>query len=200
MRVRCRLGAWYAARSCRYSRAVAPRSKPRALQATLLALGRTPGDVSAQALLPLLSYSDSAVRGAAAIALAKHQPEVAVKAVSIQLQREMDAEQVLHDEHMKQKDPSYYTQLEIAEFTKSFKCQMEMVRALFMLNGNAATNEIERLAFGPVGDYSIYDSILASFQLWDRIGQDPGPAIQALASGDKKVADRAEWMLVKADL
>jgi HEAT repeat protein len=39
---------------------------------------------------------------------------------------------------------------------------------------------------------------VAGFQLWDRIGADAAPAVQALGSTDREVADRAEWMLVKA--
>jgi glycerophosphoryl diester phosphodiesterase len=81
---------------------------------------------------------------------------------------------------------------------KSFKCQMEMMRALAMLQGKDSTRELVELAFRPDEGLSSYDGIVAGFQLWDRIGADAAPAVQALGSTDPEVADRAEWMLVKA--
>ena len=55
-----------------------------------MALGpRMPGEVSAEVLLPLLSHGDPTVRGAAALALARHQPDVALKAIPVQLRLEM---------------------------------------------------------------------------------------------------------------
>jgi glycerophosphoryl diester phosphodiesterase/HEAT repeat protein len=163
---------------------------PQVLQSALLALACAPGDVSAGALLPLLSYDDAAVRGAAAVALARHQPEAAIKAIPVQLQREVVAEQRMKKDH--------FTQTEIDAIVKSFKCQMEMMRALAMLRGNDATQELEELAFRPDKGPSSQDGIVAGFQLWDRIGPDAAPAVQALGSTDREVADRAEWILVKA--
>ncbi len=167
------------------------------LRSALQALARAPGDVSAATLLPLLSYDDAAVRGAAAVALARHQPEVAIKAIPAQLQREVVLEQAIHKDHQGQGRPKY-TQPEIDAITKSFKCQMEMMRALDMLQGNDATRELAALAFRPDKGLSSYDGIVAGFQLWDRIGADAAPAVQALGSSDQQVADRAEWILVKA--
>jgi glycerophosphoryl diester phosphodiesterase len=40
------------------------------------------------------------------------------------------------------------------------------------------------------------NGVVAAFQLWDRIGTDPGPAVRALAA-DPQVADKAEWMLIQ---
>jgi glycerophosphoryl diester phosphodiesterase len=34
--------------------------------------------------------------------------------------------------------------------------------------------------------------------MWDRLGQDATRAVQALESSNQQIADRAEWMLVKA--
>jgi hypothetical protein len=67
-----------------------------------------------------------------------------------------------------------------------------------MLEGDEARHELESLAFQPDGSFSQLDGIVAGFQLWDRIGADAGPAVQALASNDQQIADRAEWILVKA--
>ena len=170
---------------------------PQVLQSVLLALARAPGDVSAATLLPLLSCDDAAVRGAAAVALARHQPGVAIKVIPAQLQKEVVFEQAIHKDHESQGRPKY-TQPEIDAITKSFKCQMEMLRALDMLQGNDATRELAALAFRPDKGLSSYDGIVAGFQLWDRIGADAAPAVQALGSSDRQVADRAEWILVKA--
>ena len=67
-----------------------------------------------------------------------------------------------------------------------------------MLKGKDATRELEEQAFRSDEGLSSYDGIVAGFQLWDRIGEDASPAVQALGSDDREVADRAEWMLVKA--
>jgi glycerophosphoryl diester phosphodiesterase/HEAT repeat protein len=171
---------------------------PRVLQSALLALASAPGDVSAAKLLPLLSHDDAAVRGAAAVALAQHQPGVAIKAVPAQLQKEVVAERAIHADNGRRGKPRY-TQPEIDAIMKSFKCQMEMMRALAMLQGSDATREFAELAFRPDESLSSYDGIVAGFQLWDRIGADPAPAVQALGSSDRQVADRAEWILVKAN-
>lgn len=78
------------------------------------------------------------------------------------------------------------------------KCQMEMVRAISTLHGNEATRELESLTFQPNKSFSPFEGVVAGFQLWDRAGADATPAVQALKSSNQQVADRAEWMLVKA--
>jgi glycerophosphoryl diester phosphodiesterase/HEAT repeat protein len=170
---------------------------PQVLQSALLALARAPGDVSAETLLPLLSCNDAAVRGAAAVALARHHPEVAIKAIPVQLQKEVVFEQAMQEDHAS-RGTKKFTQPEIDTIMKSFKCQMEMLRALNMLQGNDATRELAAVAFRPDKGLSSYDGIVTGFQLWDRIGADAAPAVQALGSSDRQVADRAEWILVKA--
>jgi hypothetical protein len=138
------------------------------------------------------------VRGAAAVALARHQPDTAIKAVPAQLQREVVAEQAIHDDNLRRGKPRF-TQPEIEAIMKSFRCQMEMMRALAMLQGSDANRELAELAFRPDEGLSSYDGIVAGFQLWDRIAANAAPAVQALGSSDRQVADRAEWILVKAD-
>lgn len=171
---------------------------PQVLQAALLALSHAPGSVGVNALLPLLRHENASVRGAAALAFSRHQPKTAINIIPKQLEREVKEAKVLHDIHMKQPNPDSYTQTEIDAIMKSFKCQMEMVRAIYMLKSYAATHELESLAFRSGGDYSIYDSIISAFQLWDRIGENATPAVMALASSDEPAANRAEWLLVKA--
>jgi hypothetical protein len=57
---------------------------------------------------------------------------------------------------------------------------------------------LEELAFQPGEGFTQFDSIVAGFKLWDRIGGDAEPAVEALGSSDGQMADRTEWMLVQA--
>ncbi len=118
-----------------------------------MALSRAPGEVRTEALLPLLSNPDPAVRGAAALALARHQPQVAVKAVPAQLQLEISAERTLFEERRKH-ERSPLSPEEIAAITGSFRCQMKMVQAISMLHDAAATSALEEKAFRPGKDFS----------------------------------------------
>ena len=167
------------------------------LQAALQALGRAQGDVDAQLLLPLLGHDDGGVRGAAAIALARHQPAVAAKAVPARLQQEITSEQATYGGYVKQHG-HHFTAAEIKGITGSFRCQMEMMRAIAMLPAEYGTPALLQQAFTPAPGFSSYDGIVAGFQLWDRVGADARPAVEALGASDHQVADRAEWMLVKA--
>jgi len=171
--------------------------EPQVLQQVLLALSRMPGNVRADVLLPMLSNDDSSVRSSAALALAKHQPEVAVVAISTQLQKEINAERIIYEDYVKRGRPKL-AEAEVATITASFRCQVQMMHAISMIKGEAATKLLVAQAFRPDDDFSQFNGIIAGFQLWDRIVEDPQPAVAALASADTTVADRAEWMLVKA--
>jgi glycerophosphoryl diester phosphodiesterase/HEAT repeat protein len=170
---------------------------PRVLQETLMALSRAPGDVSAAALLPLLSNETAAVRGAAALALARHQPEAALKAIPVQMRLEMKASLKLGEDYERRGKPQL-TQSEIDEITGRFRCQMKMVQALSILKGPGAIQVLEELAFQPGEGFTQFDSMVAGFKLWDRIGAEAQPAVEALGSSDSQMADRTEWMLVQA--
>ena len=63
-----------------------------------------------------------------------------------------------------------------------FRCQMKMVQAISMLKGPGAMQALEEQAFRPGEDSATFDGIVAAFQLWDRIGADARPAVQALGS------------------
>jgi hypothetical protein len=172
-------------------------SDPRVLQETLMALGRSPGEVKAEMLLPFLSNGSAAVRGAAAVALAQHQPEAALQAIPPQLRIEMKEAVRLGDDYERRGRP-HLTEAETNEIMGHFRCQMKMMQALSMLNVPGSTEVLEELAFRPGDDSAGFDSMIASFQLWDRIAVDPRPAVKALGSADIKAANRAEWMLVNA--
>ncbi|HEY3990137.1 MAG TPA: glycerophosphodiester phosphodiesterase family protein [Acidobacteriaceae bacterium] len=166
------------------------------LQETLVALSHMPGDVKAKPLLPLLSHGDPAIRGAAALALARHQPDIAAKAVPEELNSEVKAARILYDGWV-QRGKGQLTQSDIDAVMGYYRCQMKEVEAISMLRGPAATQALEQQAFRPGEDFSQMNGVVAAFQMWDRIGDDPQAAMQALDAADPKVADEAEWMLVQ---
>jgi glycerophosphoryl diester phosphodiesterase/HEAT repeat protein len=170
---------------------------PRVLQETLVALSRMPGDVGTEALLPLLSHSDPGVRGGAALAMARHQPDVALNAVPVQLRLEMKVAIQLGDDYVRRGKPKL-TQVETDEIMGHFRCQMKLMQAISMLKGAGGMHTLEEQAFRPGDDSAQFDGIVATFQLWDRIGADARPAVQALGSADTQLADRTEWMLIQA--
>jgi glycerophosphoryl diester phosphodiesterase len=169
----------------------------RVLQETLLALSRMPGDVSAETLLPLLSHSDPGVRGGAALAMARHQPDIALQVVPAQLRMEMKVAIQLGDDYVRRGKPKL-TQVETDEIMGYFRCQMKMMQAISMLKGARGVHALEEQAFRPGDDSAQFDGIVATFRLWDRIGADARPAVQALGSADTLLADRTEWMLIQA--
>jgi HEAT repeat protein len=67
---------------------------------------------------------------------------------------------------------------------------------LQLLNDTDA--RVEREAFRSAPDYSPVAGLVAGYQLWDRAGEDPTAIIQVLGSSDVEIANRAEWILVKA--
>jgi glycerophosphoryl diester phosphodiesterase len=172
---------------------------PRVLQETLMALRRAPGDVSEQTLLPLLTHENPAVRGAAAIALARHQPQTALKAIPPQLRLEMNEAIKLGQDYERRGRPKL-TQAETDHITGYFRCQMKMIQALASLKIPGATQMLEAQAFRPGNDSAQFDAIVSTFQLWDRISADAQIAALALGSADTQLADRTEWMLVQAGL
>jgi glycerophosphoryl diester phosphodiesterase len=167
------------------------------LQESLIALSHMQGDVPAEVLLPLLAHTDPAVRGAAAVALARYQPQAAQKAVPEQLSCEITLERVIYAEHART-GGGKFSQSEIDRIVALFRCQMEMLRALHMLDSVVAMHALEAQAFGPAEDFLQTNGIVASFDLWDQVDAEPGPAIQALASKQVQQAGHAEWVLIHA--
>lgn len=163
----------------------------------LLALSRCPGDVAADKLLPFLKSNIPTVRGVAALALARHQPAVAARAIPELLNQE--EKEIAEDyAHYVSRGKPKLTQAEIDPIVETYREQMKLVHALELLAPQDALQSLAGQAFRPVSDYSLVTGLLAGYQLWDRIAADPVLAIQALGSTDQVVADRAEWMLVKA--
>jgi glycerophosphoryl diester phosphodiesterase/HEAT repeat protein len=164
---------------------------PNVIKEALLALSRCPGEVSAEALLPFLASSVPEVRGAAALALTRHQPLVAAPAVIDLLHR--DEEQAARGQIRGKLTPGQIRLIEAA-----YREQMKLVQSLESLPPEEARRSLADQAFRPVKDYSRVTALVAGYQLWDRVAADPAPTIQALRSSNVEVADRAEWVLVKA--
>jgi glycerophosphoryl diester phosphodiesterase/HEAT repeat protein len=170
------------------------------LQETLLALSRMPEEVDAPSLLPLLTHPSGAVRGAAALALARHQPDAALRAIPTQLRLEVKTARAHYEDFVKRGQPRLSKE-ETAQITGYFRCEMKMVQAISMLKGISATQALEEEVLLPEEDFSQMSGLVASFQLWDRLSTDPAaaePIVQALQSNSTQVADRAEWILVQA--
>jgi HEAT repeat protein len=170
---------------------------PGVLKEALLALSRCPGEVPAEPLLLFLTNSAPTVRGAAALALARHQPQIAAGAVTGLLHREEEqaARQYADQRHS---GNHKLTPEQIKPIVEAYREQMKLIQALESLAPEDALRSLAGQAFRPVVDYSQVTALVAGYQLWDRIGADPAVAMQALRSTDVEVADRAEWVLVKA--
>jgi HEAT repeat protein len=168
---------------------------PGVLQEALVALSRCPGEVPSAILLPFLANDTPAVRGAAALALARHQPQMATAAVTNLLRSEEDQaarEYRLHTSGQK------LTPEQIRPIVEAYREQMKLIQALALLPPEDALHALAGQAFRSVEDYSQITGLVAGYELWDRIHTDPGLAIHALQSANVEVADRAEWILVKA--
>jgi glycerophosphoryl diester phosphodiesterase len=134
------------------------------------------------------------------MALARHQPEVAMKAVPAQLRLEVIAARSHYEDYMKRGHPRLSKE-ETEQITGYFRCEMKMVQAISMLKGFGAIQALEVETFRAGEDFSQNNGLVAAFQLWDRIGADPAaaePVVRALQSDSTQVADRAEWILVQA--
>ena len=170
------------------------------LKQTLVGLSRCPADpqsVPANKLSQILTGSEVPIlRGLAAVALAKHHPEIAEREVPAQLKK---------DEHFTESFGADWTargrpqlpQTQIDKLVELYRAQMKEVKALTLLPDHAALHSLAEQAFRQGFDYSMGPIFLAGFRLWDRIGSDPSSALAALRSQDTLEADGAEWVLVK---
>ena len=168
---------------------------PDVLKEALLALSRSPGQVPAGSLLPFLASDVPSVRAAAALALARHQPQVAATAVMDLLRRE---EEQASREHHELHSGNQLSPEQIRPIVEAYREQMKLIQALASLPPEDALPPLASQAFRPVADYSQLTAVVAGYQLWDRIAANPALAMQALRSTNVEVADRAEWVLVKA--
>ncbi|HEV2276412.1 MAG TPA: HEAT repeat domain-containing protein [Acidobacteriaceae bacterium] len=170
---------------------------PRVLEETLLALSRCHGEVPAQSLLPFLSHPSPLIRGAAALALVRHQPGIAARAIPAALKRD---EQSIAEDYARyvQRGKPKLSQQEIDPIVVTYRGQMKMIQAGEDLPSPQARAFLEAEASRSVEDYSRVGGLVAGYQLWDRIGRNPQATLRALASADFEVADRAQWILAEA--
>jgi len=171
---------------------------PVELKEVLLALSRCSGEVPAKSLLPFLYSAVPTVRAAAALALATHQPEVAATAVPDLLRRDEQQSAADYAKYVARGKPKL-TQAEIDPIVEEYREHMKLIHAIEMLPPQSALPLLTPEAFRSAEDPSHVTSLLAGYGLWDRIEVDPSAAITALESPDIEVADRAEWILVKAN-
>lgn len=173
-------------------------SDPLVLEEALVALGRTSGNVHAEQLLPLLHHKDTAVCGAAALALAAHDPATAQRVLPARLRLEVKETVARYDAWTQRGQPKL-TETEIKMITDHYRSQMKMMQAIGMLDGAPSLSAFEEQAFHPGSDFTQTLSLVAGFRLWDRIGEHPEDAVRQLGSSDAGVADRAAWMLTMTD-
>jgi glycerophosphoryl diester phosphodiesterase/HEAT repeat protein len=167
------------------------------LQETLLALSRCPGDVPARRIQPFLTHADPLVRGAAALALARHEPEMAAASIQNALISEEEGSARAYKNRLQRgKQPISQAEIDIA--VGHYRALMKMIESASLLNDIEGRRIFEREAFRSTADYSATVGPVAAYQLRDRIGANPRSAVEALASTDIEVANRAEWTLTKA--
>jgi glycerophosphoryl diester phosphodiesterase len=170
------------------------------LTQTLVGLSRCPSDpqvVSADLLTQILHGDVPVLRGLAAVALATHHPEIAEPEVAAQLEKVVKAADTYNAAWTANGRPKL-SQTDLDKLVEGYREQMKEVKALAMLPGGAALAALADQAFRPGHDYSMGPILLSGFRLWDHLGDDPTPALQALSAQDHGEADWAEWALVKA--
>jgi glycerophosphoryl diester phosphodiesterase/HEAT repeat protein len=174
---------------------------PGVVKEALLATSWCPASpdfpVPAEKLLPFLSNRIPIMRGLAAVALAKHQPHIAAQNICRQLKKE-EADAAAYEAAWAARGHAKLTQPEIDDLVELYREQMKYIQALSMLPEQEAFGPLVHEAFRTVHDYSNGTALVAGYQLWDRLADDPQPAIEALKSSDAEAADRAQWALVEA--
>jgi glycerophosphoryl diester phosphodiesterase len=168
------------------------------LKEVLLALSRCSGNVPASAILPFFQHPVPMVRAAAALALAKHQPELAVQEIPELLRHEEQRSATEYATWIQRGRPKL-TQSEIDLLVDDYREHMKLIHALEQLPSSDALPLLAKEAFRSSEDYSHVTSLVAGYRLLDRIAANPELAIPALDSPDIEVANRAEWVLTKAD-
>jgi len=167
------------------------------IKVTLWAISRCLGDVPAERIVPFLSSSIPTIRGAAALALASHHPEVAANEIPNLLKSEEDGIAHENEDYVRRGSPRL-TESEIKPIVENYREEMKLIQSLEYLSSQNALHSLAAQAFRSVKDYSQVTALVSGYQLWDRIETEPELALANLSSSDTEVANRAEWALVKA--
>ncbi len=166
----------------------------------LVGLSRCPSNpqvVPAGTLLHFLSGDAPVLRGLAAVALVHHHPEIAERAIPARLEQEEQTSDAFNADWTARGRPKL-SQTEIAKAVDLYRAEMKELEALALLPDQPALKSLAGQAFRPGHDYSMMPILMGGFKLWDRLDENPEPALEALASSDGGTADWAEWALVKA--
>lgn len=177
-----------------------PDENAAVVKQALVAISRCPRDtqgVPAATLLAILSGREPVLRGLAAVALAKHHPQISSREVSRQLAKEESKSDSFNEQWTARGRPKL-SQPEIDTAVELYRAEMKDLQALSSIADREATQELASQAFRRGHDYSSTQITVAGFRLWDRLKEDPSAALQALASNNSAVADWAEWTLVQA--
>ncbi len=170
------------------------------IEQALVGLSRCPADpqsVPADALLKVISGEVPVLRGLAAVVLAKYYPSIAEREVPAQLEKEEKTSDSFNAEWTARGRPKL-SQSQLDTAVERFRAQMKELQALTFLPHRAALQPLAAQAFRPGHDYSMAPIVVAGFNLWDRLAENPAPAIDALSSSDVGEADWAEWTLIQA--
>jgi glycerophosphoryl diester phosphodiesterase len=170
------------------------------VEQALVGLSRCPCDaksVSADALLKILSGEVPVLRGLAAVVLATHHPAIAEQEVPAQLEREEKSSDSFNIEWTARGRPKL-SQKDIDAAVELYRAQMKELHALMLLPDHAVLQPLIAQAFRKGHDYSMAPILVAGFNLWDRLAENPAPTLDALSSPDISAADWAEWAFIKA--
>jgi glycerophosphoryl diester phosphodiesterase len=164
----------------------------------LLALSRAVGTWPGEKIAVFLTSKVVAERGAAALALAHLHPKGAASTILAGLRTEISSEEGIANAYVAGGRKAISPK-QADSVMRSFQIQMQMIHALASLDTRESTQALTYLALHPTHEFAQTDGLIAGFQLWDRVGNDPAPILRALSSTKPGVADRAEWALVKGD-
>jgi glycerophosphoryl diester phosphodiesterase len=170
------------------------------IKEALVGLSRCDRDsahVPVNALRQLLTGSEPVQRGLAAVELARHHPAIAEREVPAQLEKEQKAFDSFNTAWTARGRPKL-SQVEIDRTVELYRAQIKDLQALTLLPGRAARHTLAAQAFRSDQDYAMTPILVAGFDMWDRLAEDPAPALNALGSRNTGEADSAEWALVKA--
>lgn len=170
------------------------------LKQVLVGLSRCPSDprdVPVRPLEALLQGNIPVFRGLSAVALAKHHPDIAEREVPAQLEKEERLSNTTNAEWTARGRPKL-SEVEIGRAVEIYRAQMKELQALELLPDTPGLHALASQAFRPGHDYSMMPILVSGFQVWDRLAEDPKPALNALSSDDRGEADWAEWALIKA--
>lgn len=165
------------------------------LREALFALSRlrtVPDGVSLDKFLP---HQDAIVTGAAALAItrssAPNAPALIARAREALRQRIAEESNAIAGKPTGQRTSPE----EIRRVVAVYQGYVKLAQALDALPQKQLLFEE---ALRPSSDMTQSGGLTAGFRLWDRVAENPAPAIAGLASEQALVAERAEWALVKA--